>query len=157
MLYVSPELGERATAKRTGTVKEDAHPTLKKPITFGAVFAILRDSVFPLLASLRVRGQEDRLRVTDHEARLAEQDARITAIEKLQPDERLKALEARPDLPYAKVWVLDRLYRPGEFVTWDGSMRHCNSASRGIRPGSPSGVWTLAIKHGQDGKDAPQR
>jgi hypothetical protein len=44
-------------------------------------------------------------------------------------------------------------YEPGDMVTWHGSLWHCNAATA-ERPGSGA-AWTLAVKCGRDGKDAP--
>jgi len=45
-------------------------------------------------------------------------------------------------------------YEPGDLVTVQGSLWHCNTATR-ERPGTGAAAWTLAVKCGRDGKDAP--
>ena len=44
-------------------------------------------------------------------------------------------------------------YEPGDLVTLQGSIWHCNAATR-ERPGTGAAAWTLAVKCGRDGKDA---
>lgn len=53
---------------------------------------------------------------------------------------------------YRGVWR-DKEYVPGDLVTWDGSLWHCNAVTED-RPGigSPK-AWTLAVKRGRDGKN----
>ena len=54
---------------------------------------------------------------------------------------------------YCGVYQAGGRYEPGDLVTWQGSSWHCNAAT-GERPGSGA-AWTLAVKCGRDGKDAP--
>ncbi|WP_064742256.1 hypothetical protein [Inquilinus limosus] len=71
---------------------------------------------------------------------------------------RLEALErqanaaAERGFPYRGVWQKAEQYNRGDFTTCDGSMWFCCASTRD-RPGS-SDAWTLAVKRGQDGKDA---
>jgi len=44
-------------------------------------------------------------------------------------------------------------YEPGDIVTAQGSLWHCNAATSD-RPGTGAAAWTLAVKCGRDGKDA---
>jgi hypothetical protein len=44
-------------------------------------------------------------------------------------------------------------YEPGDLVTVQGSLWHCNAATSD-RPGTGATTWTLAVKCGRDGKDA---
>jgi len=44
-------------------------------------------------------------------------------------------------------------YEPGDLVTVQGSLWHCNAATSD-RPGTGAATWTLAVKCGRDGKDA---
>jgi hypothetical protein len=65
---------------------------------------------------------------------------------------RLHALEQRPAVQYRGVWQDSEPYTPGHMVTHNGSIWHCKSACQGQKP--PGNCWTLAVKHGRDGKDA---
>jgi hypothetical protein len=96
--------------------------------------------------------------------------------------ERVVALETRPPLPgppgpegppgrdgkdgessirYKGRWCVDlkpedgTTYRPGDMVTFQGSIWHCNELHdyQTARPGESS-VWVLMVKRGKDGKDA---
>jgi hypothetical protein len=40
-------------------------------------------------------------------------------------------------------------------VSWGGSVWHCDEA-KGLKPDAPDSGWTLAVKRGRDGKDAPK-
>lgn len=53
---------------------------------------------------------------------------------------------------YKGVWVQDAPYEIGDFVTWAGSLWHCDVAETKEKPGA-SDHWTLAVKRGRDGKD----
>ena len=57
----------------------------------------------------------------------------------------------RPDLEYRGVWAEGEQYRWGNWVTWGGSLWHCNATGTADRPGS-SEDWTLAVKKGRDGR-----
>jgi hypothetical protein len=67
---------------------------------------------------------------------------------------RIHALEQRPVVKYCGVYDQAKAYVPGNMVTHNGSVWHCASACEGQKP--PGNCWTLAVKHGRDGKDAPQ-
>jgi hypothetical protein len=89
---------------------------------------------------------------------------RITELEKLLDalfkergivawlNDRLEAIEQRPVVRYCGVFDPTRQYVPGNLITSSGSVWHCDSACTGTRPPGPP--WTLAVKHGKDGKDA---
>ena len=66
---------------------------------------------------------------------------------------RVAELEAKPALKYVGIFEEKQTYSPGEFVTCNGSVWYCRSATAGGRPGS-SASWQLAVKRGADGKDA---
>jgi hypothetical protein len=51
---------------------------------------------------------------------------------------------------YRGIW-LEKGYEPGDTVTWDGSMWHCE-APTSAKPGT-SDDWKLATKRGRDGRD----
>jgi hypothetical protein len=70
-------------------------------------------------------------------------------------NDRIEALEQRPSVQYKGVYTDEAAYVPGHLVTHRGSVWHCKSACQGQRP--PGNCWTLAVKHGKDGKDAPQQ
>jgi hypothetical protein len=55
---------------------------------------------------------------------------------------------------YCGVYQSGGRYEPGDMVTWSGSQWHCNSVTS-ERPGLGNPTWTLAVKCGRDGKDAP--
>jgi len=67
---------------------------------------------------------------------------------------------APPALIYRGVYEYGRRYEPGDVVTFGGSVWHCNAAT-GAKPDEhtddPVKPWTLAVKRGRDGKDAPAR
>jgi len=65
-------------------------------------------------------------------------------------EERVAALEASP-FQYAGTWESGEYVR-GEFVSLRGSLWHCNHSTTS-RPGTDES-WTLAVKHGRDGRDA---
>jgi hypothetical protein len=65
---------------------------------------------------------------------------------------RLTALEERPTMQYRGVFETSRQYMPGDFVTHDGSLWHCNRPTHGPVPGFDKDGWTLAVKRGRDGK-----
>lgn len=50
---------------------------------------------------------------------------------------------------YKKIYVDGREYGKGDFVTWAGSLWHCNEKTR-EKPGEGSEAWTLAAKKGRD-------
>jgi hypothetical protein len=58
-------------------------------------------------------------------------------------------------LQYDGVWMVDRGYCPGAFVSDRGSGWVCvKTVEPGIRPGSSHECWRLVIKRGRDGRDA---
>ena len=77
---------------------------------------------------------------------------------------RIEQLEAH-QLKYCDVWKEGTEYTRGNFVSWGGSVWHCNGALSNdsddkiiyiptkAKPGQ-SQDWTLAVKRGRDGKDA---
>jgi hypothetical protein len=67
-------------------------------------------------------------------------------------NDRLEILEQRPVVKYCGVYDQAKAYLPGNMVTHNGSIWHCASACEGQKP--PGNCWTLAVKHGRDGKDA---
>ena len=77
-------------------------------------------------------------------------DARLDAFER-----RLGALERRPPVTYKGVWAGDVVYGLGDLVTHRGSVWHSNVVVNRAKPGE-SPAWTLAVRRGQDGKDAPR-
>lgn len=65
---------------------------------------------------------------------------------------RIRALEDRPPITYRKMWTHEETYKRGDFVTWGGSMWHCDrQESRGGQPGASSD-WSLAVMRGRQGK-----
>ena len=63
-------------------------------------------------------------------------------------------LGAVAQLRYCGVWSADVKYFVGNFCTFNGSVWHANADSQGVRPGTSPETWTLAVKHGKDGRDA---
>jgi hypothetical protein len=55
---------------------------------------------------------------------------------------------------YRGVWTTGKTYERGDSVTWAGSEWHANTTTT-ARPGDGSPAWTLKVKRGRDGKDAP--
>jgi hypothetical protein len=72
---------------------------------------------------------------------------------RVELEDRIKELEARPiALSWAGVYAADVQYKRGTFVTYDGSLWHCNKDLRGVLPGKDEN-WTLAVKRGRDGRE----
>ena len=64
-------------------------------------------------------------------------------------EDRLRSVESRGTLVYRGVWRSETEYQFGDFVTWGGSMWHCDKKTTRVSPGSNSPKdWTLAIKKG---------
>jgi hypothetical protein len=55
---------------------------------------------------------------------------------------------------YRDVWTPRKTYERGDCVTWAGSEWHCNATTTS-KPGDGSASWTLKVKRGRDGRDAP--
>ena len=68
--------------------------------------------------------------------------------QRLELEERVAALEAKPTLAYRGVWDGAKLYAPGTFITHGGSVWHSDVESRGVRPGEGNSIWRLAVKRG---------
>jgi hypothetical protein len=64
-------------------------------------------------------------------------------------EKRVAAIEQRGAFRYAGTYEAERQYSPGEFVTHDGSMWHCERSTK-QKPGTCAD-WTLAVKRGRDG------
>lgn len=62
-----------------------------------------------------------------------------------------ETIAALPIVTYKDVFSEGTEYRPGNLVTWGGSIWHCNTATT-EKPGV-NGSWTLAVKKGRDGRD----
>ncbi len=61
---------------------------------------------------------------------------------------------ALPALIYRNVWKEGESYDRGDLVTWGGSMWHCDKDGTTSKP--DGGDWTLSVKRGRDGRDAPK-
>ncbi|MGF6957998.1 hypothetical protein [Paraburkholderia youngii] len=59
---------------------------------------------------------------------------------------------AFPVMIYRGVYVAERIYEPGDAVTWAGSLWHCD-APTDAKPDAAPDAWTLVAKRGRDGKD----
>ena len=68
---------------------------------------------------------------------------------------RVAEIETR-GIAYKGVWQPALQYKPGDLVTYDGSIFHANADTR-AKPGNGSATWSLAVKRGSDGKDAERR
>jgi len=56
---------------------------------------------------------------------------------------------------YRDVFKAGNEYHPGDTVTWNGSLWHCNESTKD-KPGEPGTKgWTLAVKKGRDLRDKP--
>lgn len=55
---------------------------------------------------------------------------------------------------YRGVWTAAAVYERGDCVTHGGSEWHCNTTAT-AKPGDGSAAWTLKVKRGRDGRDAP--
>lgn len=73
----------------------------------------------------------------------------VPLVVKQQVDEEFAQ---RPDLSYHGVWKEGTHYRRGNWVTYSGSLWHCNDTGTTDRPGDGSEGWTLAVKKGRDAK-----
>ena len=70
----------------------------------------------------------------------------LQAIEK-----RIAELEARPALEDAGTWNAQRVFKPGNIVTHEGSAWVCKEMCSNARPGQ-SDCWRLMVKHGKDAR-----
>jgi hypothetical protein len=71
---------------------------------------------------------------------------------------RIVALEQQPrGLHYEGVWRSDVVYGRGAAVTHGGSLWIAKDASVSRRPGQHQESWQLAVKRGEDGKNAGPR
>lgn len=80
--------------------------------------------------------------------------ARIAALEGASLEQRLKALESRPELVCRGVWE-PGAYVAGSIVTHGGSA-WIAKATTGSKPGEPHvelRAWQLMVKRGSDGRD----
>jgi hypothetical protein len=127
-----------------------AEPTLREHLK-----AMLDAPVPGALARTNGRGEsftEEELRSPASWAGvLQSHDHLMSVIKRLE--RRILELEQRPTMEYCGVWEVGETYYVGDFVTDAGSMWACEKANAGVRPGSKADVWTLAVKHGRDGKD----
>jgi len=95
-------------------------------------------------------GKDGRDGVTE-ERFLAEFDKRFAGVQ-AACDERIdKRIELRTVVPYLGVYVPGTEYQRGRFVTFGGSVWHCDKTTT-AKPGDGND-WTLAVKHGRDGRD----
>lgn len=61
-----------------------------------------------------------------------------------------------PFQKYQGVYQSGRTYVEGDTVTYGGSLWHCGNVTT-ARPGDGATSWQLAVKRGQDGRDARER
>lgn len=77
--------------------------------------------------------------------------AELLVLRLREAEGRIAELEAAPKLEYAGVYVSSRRYVKGQFVTYAGSLWHCNAPTGG-ESGFDKTRWTLAVKRGVDAK-----
>ncbi|WP_423415554.1 hypothetical protein RLW55_03225 [Hyphomicrobium sp. B1] len=77
--------------------------------------------------------------------------AELLVLRLREAEARIAQLEAAPKLEYVGVYVSSRNYVPGQFVTYAGSLWHCNAPTGG-KSGFDKSCWTLAVKRGVDAK-----
>jgi hypothetical protein len=65
---------------------------------------------------------------------------------------KIALLEARAIPKYLGVYRSGATYSEGSMVTRDGSVFHANKTTREM-PGDGCQDWTLAVKHGERGRD----
>lgn len=64
--------------------------------------------------------------------------------------QKINELEERQrEFCYRGVWAVGS-YKRGNFVTFGGSLWHCDRDNTDTKPGTDASAWTLAVKHGQD-------
>lgn len=64
----------------------------------------------------------------------------------------LKTIAERKIVPYKGVHQSGAEYQRGDFVTFGGSLWHCDKTTT-TKPEQANSDWTLAVKHGRDGRD----
>jgi hypothetical protein len=91
----------------------------------------------------------------DHEEMLADAIAKAINYKADQLLKRIEALEERPTMQYRGVFAAGQTYHPGDFCTWGGSLWACRQTTtrNPAYDAESAKVWTLAVKHGRDGKD----
>ncbi len=79
-----------------------------------------------------------------------EDDGRVDVIKFWLDGKVVKEIRRQTKMAlYRSVLDKQRTYHPGDMVTWNGSVWHCNTESKGDISGDK---WTLAVKKGRDGK-----
>jgi hypothetical protein len=170
---VDKDLGNQAMAARAGYAKKSEIATAadgwaRTPISLQALFAVVdqvKDGLHSWIATLQRLTRETAKRVDLIEERLVDSKDAGTALPQALAQikaltARVNYLEARPAMEYQGVLEAGKTYKPGHVVTWKGHMWVCrvetsaapvfgDVATIGPRP------WTLAVKAGRDGKDAP--
>jgi hypothetical protein len=109
----------------------------------GASSAVARNGLRIVAVAAWVTSQRQR---SEEWLRLA--FARIEALER-----ELNEAKAAPRLTYKGPWRQGVETLPGEFVTFQGSVWHCNKKTMS-RPSDDPAAYTLAVKAGRDGKDS---
>ena len=67
-------------------------------------------------------------------------------------EKRIAELEERQlEFCYRGVWAVGS-YKAGNFVTFGGSMWHCDADNTNTKPGTDASAWTLCVKHGRDSR-----
>lgn len=77
----------------------------------------------------------------------------IHRIKRERLEARLAALENRKGFTYCGTWDADTDYELDDFVTFQGSLWHTDTRTRGVRPGSgQDNPWQLVCKRGRDAR-----
>jgi hypothetical protein len=84
-----------------------------------------------------------------------ELDARVNTLTRLY-DARIAALEARPIVHDAGVFVDGTVYPKGAGVTWDGGFWIAQAETR-REPGEGRPEWRLAVRRGKQGREGTCR
>jgi hypothetical protein len=63
--------------------------------------------------------------------------------------ERITALEAKPALEYAGVYLDGKAYREGQIITRNGGAWLCLRPTCDVVPGSDPAFWKLIVKEGR--------
>ena len=118
---------------------------IRQPVSTGSMIRTI-DQMCSQLHE-KIADLEDRLSqtVTAHNAAVGEVKSLRSQLAELKEQ---KALE------YLGTHEQGRHYRKGDFVTYAGSLWHANEQTT-QKPGDGP-AWTLAVKRGRDGKDAPR-
>lgn len=169
---IDPDLGDQARAARAGYSKavedEGAEALSQMPVSILGLktyLARLEDTFSVWIKTAIHKVREAHVRLDVLEQRLVDPKDAGTQLPQalLQIKalvERVNFLEARPTMEYKGVLEPGKTYKPGHAVTWKGHIWVCRVETTaapvfGEGPTVSPRPWTLAVKAGRDGKDAP--